>query len=178
MPEGAEDALNSFDVVVCACLIAAMAMGFRAGLLRSAVTILGYLVAMPIAAWISGLVAPHLAGSATSTTQNSLIFFAVFVVAGMVLGSLLRMAVNDMIGSGIGIGDRLSGALLGAVRVGLVAVTLVLIFDQLVPADRQPFYLAGSQLRPLLSLAGQKGIGALPRDVTATIDAWKRDHRI
>ncbi|SFL82935.1 membrane protein required for colicin V production [Bradyrhizobium sp. NFR13] len=170
--------MNSFDVVVYVGLIVAMVIGFRAGLLRSAVTILGYLLAMPIAVWITGLIAPQLSGAAAPTTQNSLLFFAIFLVSGIVLGSLLRMAINDMIGHEIGIGDRLAGALLGATRVGLIAVTLVLIFDQLVPADRQPAYMTGSHLRPLLSLAGQKGVKSLPPDVTATIEQWKRAHRL
>jgi membrane protein required for colicin V production len=64
------------------------------------------------------------------------------------------------------------------VRVGLVAITLVLIFDQLVPADRQPAFLTGSHLRPLLSIAAQKGFRSLPPDVTAHIDRLKRDRRI
>ena len=170
--------MNSFDVVVYVGLIVAMVIGFHAGLLRSAVTILGYLLAMPIAVWITGLIAPQLSGAAAPTTQNSLLFFAIFLVSGIVLGSLLRMAINDMIGHEIGIGDRLAGALLGATRVGLIAVTLVLIFDQLVPADRQPAYMTGSHLRPLLSLAGQKGVKSLPPDVTATIEQWKRAHRL
>jgi membrane protein required for colicin V production len=171
--------MNSFDVVVIAGLVIAMVIGFRAGLLRSAVTILGYLVAMPIAAWVTGLIVPQMASNATvSDTQNSLVFFGAFLLSGIVLGSVLRMAVNDIIGHEIGLGDRLGGALLGAVRVGLIAVTLVLIFDQLVPASMQPAYMTGSQLRPLLSLAGQKGVKSLPPDVTSYIDRWKRDHRI
>ena len=68
--------------------------------------------------------------------------------------------------------------MLGAVRVGLVAVTLVIIFDQLVPADRQPPYLAGSWLRPLLSVAGQTGFRSLPPEVAATIDRLKKDRQI
>jgi membrane protein required for colicin V production len=64
------------------------------------------------------------------------------------------------------------------VRVGLVAITLVLIFDSLVPSDRQPAYLAGSQLRPLLSAAGQKGFKSLPPEVAATIDRLKKERRI
>src|SRR5258708_31824625 len=83
-------------------------------------------------------------------TQNSLLFFGIFLIAGMVLGKLMRVALDETIGSEAGIGDRLAGAALGAVRVGLVAITLVLIFDQLVPSDRQPAFLTGSQLRPLL----------------------------
>jgi membrane protein required for colicin V production len=156
-----------------------MVIGFRAGLLRSGVTILGYLIAMPIAVWITGLIVPQMSGNAmVSDAQNSLVFFAIFLVSGIVLGSVLRMAVNDMIGHEIGLGDRLGGALLGAVRVGLIAVTLVLIFDQLVPANMQPAYMTGSHLRPLLSQAGQMGFKSLPPDVTVAIDQWKRTHRL
>ena len=107
-----------------------------------------------------------------------MLFFGVFLAIGMVFGWLARMALDDLIGSETGFGDRLAGALLGAVRVGLVAVTLVLIFDQLVPADRQPAYLVGSQLRPWLSMAGQKGFRSLPPDITAYIDRLKHDRHI
>ena len=41
--------MNSFDAVVYLALLIAVVTGFSAGLLRSAVTILAYLVAMPIA---------------------------------------------------------------------------------------------------------------------------------
>lgn len=165
--------MNSFDIVVYLALIIAVALGFRSGLLRSAITILGYLVAAPIAIWITGLVLPQ-APAGTSPVQNSLTFFAIFLIAGMVLGSLLRLAVNDLIGAHIGIGDRLGGALLGAIRVGLIAITLVLIFDQLVPANAQPSYLTGSHLRPLLSRLGQTGIRSLPPDVSARFEQLKR----
>lgn len=163
--------MNSFDAVVYIGLVVAMVTGFNAGLLRSAVTILAYLIAMPIAVWAMSLVSPDVA-------QNSLLFFGALLTAGMVLGKLMRMALDEIIGPGAGIGDRLAGAALGAVRVGLVAVTLVLILDQLVPPDRQPAYLAGSQLRPLLSAAGQRGFRSLPPDVTATIDRLKKERRI
>lgn len=165
--------MNSFDIIVTLALVIAIALGFRSGLLRSAVTILGYLVAAPIAIWITGLILPQTPAGA-SQVQNSLIFFAIFLIAGIVLGSLLRLVVNDLIGAHIGIGDRLGGALLGAIRVGMIAVTLVLIFDQLVPANMQPSYLTGSHLRPLLSRIGQTGIRALPPDVVATFEQLKR----
>ena len=111
-------------------------------------------------------------------SQNSLLFFGIFLIVGMGLGKLARMALDDAIGSQPGIGDRLGGAALGAVRVGLVAITFVLIFDQLVPAQRQPAFLNGSQLRPLFSAAGQMGFKSLPPDVTATIDRLKQERQI
>ena len=171
--------MNSFDAVVYLGLVVAIVTGFNAGLLRSAVTILAYLIAMPIAVWIMSLVSPQIDGKLASPwTQNSLLFFGVFLIAGIVLGKLMRMALDDTIGSEAGIGDRLAGAALGAVRVGLVAITLVLIFDSLVPSDRQPAFLTGSQLRPLLSEAGQKGFKSLPPDVAAYVERIKKDRRI
>jgi membrane protein required for colicin V production len=171
--------MNSFDAVVCVGLVIAVVTGFNAGLLRSAVTILAYLIAMPIAVWVMSLVSSEVDGKLGSPwAQNSLLFFGIFLVAGIALGQLMRMALDETIGTEAGLGDRLGGAVLGAARVGLVAITLVLIFDSLVPSDRQPAYLAGSQLRPLLSAAGQKGFRSLPPEVTATIDRLKKERRI
>jgi membrane protein required for colicin V production len=171
--------MNSFDAAVYVVLAAAVVAGFRAGLLRSAVTILGYLVAMPLAVWVTSLIVPQTAGNPiVPLTQNFMIFFAVFVVSGVVLGTLLRMAVNDIAGSEIGIGDRLGGAALGAIRVFLIAVTMVLIFDLLIPATLQPAFLAGSRLRPMLSAAGARGFRSLPPEATAMIEQFRRDHRI
>jgi membrane protein required for colicin V production len=171
--------MNSFDAVVYVGLVVAVITGFNAGLLRSAVTILAYLIAMPIAVWAVSLVSPQIEGKLGSPfTQNSLLLFGIFLAVGIVLGKLMRMALDETIGPQAGIGDRLAGAVLGAVRVGLVATTLVLIFDSLVPSDRQPAYLAGSQLRPYLSVAGQKGFKSLPPDAVAYIDRLKKDRRI
>lgn len=168
--------MNSFDAVVCLALVIAMIMGFNAGLLRSAVTILAYVIALPIAVWATSLVSHDVGGLAL--VQNPLPFFGTFLVAGIVLGKLMRIVVDETIGSEAGIADRLAGAMLGAVRVGLIAISVVVVFDQLIPADRQPSYLAGSWLRPFLSAAGQRGIKSLPPDVAAYIDRLKQERRI
>ncbi len=171
--------MNSFDAVVYLGLAVAVVTGFNAGLLRSAITIFGYLIAMPIAAWVMSLISLRIEGNAGSAVmQNAPLFFGVFLATGMLLAKLLRMALDDFIGSEAGLGDRLGGAVLGAVRVGLVAITVVLVFDRLVPSDRQPAYLAGSQLRPLLSAAGQTGFKSLPPDVATYIDRLNSERRI
>src|ERR1700730_10871779 len=171
--------MNSFDAVVYLGLVVAVVTGFNAGLLRSAVTILAYLIAMPIAVWAMSFVSPGIDGKFSSPlTQNTLLFFGIFLAVGIVLGKLMRMALDETVGPQAGIGDRLAGAALGAVRVGLVAVAVVLVFDQLVPSDPQPTSLTGSQLRPLLSVAGQRGFKSLPPDIVAYIDRLKRDRRI
>ena len=159
-------------------LVVAVIIGFNAGLLRSAITILAYLFAMPLAFWLMSLLSPDRRRDRRAAGAKFTLVLRRILVAGVLLGKLSRMAIDETIGSEGGIGDRLAGAALGAARVGLVAITLVLIFDRFVPADRQPAYLTGSQFRPLLSIAGQKGFKSLPPDVTAYIDRLKRDQRI
>jgi membrane protein required for colicin V production len=171
--------MNSFDIAVYLGLIIAVVTGFRTGLLRSALTILAYLVAMPLALWAMSVISPRLgAGPASPLPQGWVLFFGIFLIAGMVLGKLARMALDDAVGNDAGIADRLGGAALGAVRVGMVATSLVLVFDQLLPANRQPAFLNGSQLRPLFSAAGQMGFRSLPPDVAATIDRLKKERHI
>ena len=86
--------------------------------------------------------------------------------------------VDEITGTDIGLPDRLAGALLGAVRLFLVAITMVLIVDQLMPVNRQPAFLSQSSLRPTLSWAAAQGIKSLPPDVTAYIDRLKRRYRL
>jgi len=171
--------MNSFDIVVLLALAVAVVTGFSTGLLRSAVTILAYLFAMPIAIWAVSAIAAQLGGKFDQPfAQNWGFFLGVFLAAGMGLGKLARMALDETIGSEAGIGDRLAGATLGALRVGLIATSMVLVFDQLIPAGREPPFLRGSQLRPLFSAAGQKGFRSLPPEIAATLDRLKHERRI
>jgi membrane protein required for colicin V production len=171
--------MNSFDAAVYVVVIVAVVSGFKAGLLRSIATILGYLAAMPVAMAATPYASRMLTAKfSTPAAQNPLLFFGLFLVAGIVFGALLRTAINETVGSGISLPDRLAGSVLGGVRIVLVAVTTVLIFDRIIPSDRQPAFLTGSQLRPILLLAGQKGLKSLPSDVTAYIDRLKSAQRI
>jgi membrane protein required for colicin V production len=146
--------MNSFDAAVYVVLIVAVVSGFNAGLLRSVATMIGYLAAMPVALATTPFIARAVADKFNApVVQSSILFFAVFLVAGIVFGALLRTALG---GTKIGWPDRLAGSLLGAVRIGLVAITMVLIFDRIIPSDRQPAFLRDSQLRPILLVAGRR----------------------
>jgi membrane protein required for colicin V production len=171
--------MNSFDIAVYAGLVIAAVSGFHTGLLRSAITILAYLIAAPMAVWAMSAIGPQISGAGASPlSQNWGLFLGAYLAIGIGIAKLMRITLDETIGSEAGIGDRLAGAALGAVRVGLVATTLVLIFDQLVPGDRQPAFLKGSRLQPLFSAVGQKGFQSLPPEVAATIDRLKKEQRI
>jgi membrane protein required for colicin V production len=167
---------NPFDLAVYICLALATVMGMSAGLLRSLATIFGYLVAAPLAVAAAPFVTPTLIDQfKLPPSQNWIALAGIFLVLGFVLSALLRHAISEIVGENIGIADRLAGGLLGAVRIGLLAVLMVVIFDHIIPADREPAFLMGSQLRPMLSQAGQAGLKSLPPDVADYIDRLKRE---
>lgn len=171
--------MNIFDAAVIGATLIAVVMGYWAGLLRSLATIFGYLLAAPVAIVAAPKLAPLFATpSAASDGTAMLLYAGVFLVVGMVAATLLRSAVGLMAGEDVSVPDRICGAALGGVRIVLLAVVMVLIFERIIPAKREPAWLAQSQLRPLLSAAGEQGVRKLPPDVVAQIDRMKRERGI
>jgi membrane protein required for colicin V production len=162
--------MNKFDLAVYAGLVIAMLAGFRTGLLRSALTIVAYIFAMPIAVWVMSYVPPLDEQYRSPLPHNVGFLLGVFLIVGMVFGKFARMMVDEAVGDEIGLVDRLSGAALGALRVGLVVTSVVLVFDRLIPLGQQPAFLEGSQLRPIFSSLGQRGFRSLPHEAVAAID--------
>ncbi len=171
--------MNSFDAAVYACLAIAIVIGFQSGLLRSLAAILGYITAMPVAIMIAAYLTAGQAGPLNlPPVQSWAIIFLIFLAIGFALSNLFRLSINEMVGPDIGIADRAAGATLGAVRVMLLAVLMVLIFDRMIPPNVQPGFLAGSRLRPLLSVAGQHGVKTLPPELAIYIDRLKQQRGI
>ena len=171
--------MNPFDIVIIVVAIIAIVTGFNSGLLRSLATIFGYLCAAPVAVMATPPLAQLLGTQFhVPPAQLWVEFFAVFLVAGLMLSALCRAAVSELVGSEIGVVDRMAGAMLGAVRIVLLAVLMVLIFDRIIPAGREPAFLKGSKLQPILLEAGRQGLKTLPPDVEDYIDRLKREHGI
>jgi membrane protein required for colicin V production len=170
--------MNTFDAAVVAVVIIFAILGFRAGLLRSLADILGFVIAAPLALAL----APHFSAATGPATaagsrlgQSSLVFFGLLLIGGLLLAQLIRRMIAGLAGDDIHLFDRFAGLLLGAVRALLVAVTIVLIFDRIIPSGRDPEFLKGSKTRPWLSLAAQRGLRALPPETTDYIDRLKRE---
>jgi membrane protein required for colicin V production len=169
--------MNAFDAAVISVVIVLALLGFRAGLLRSLADILGFVIAAPLAVALTPYFssAAPVAGAGSPWGQNSLVFFGLLLVGGIVFAQLLRHAIADFAGTDVHLLDRSAGFVLGAVRALLVAVTIVLIFDRIIPSGRDPEFLKGSMLRPVLSLAAQRGLRSLPPEVSGYIDLLKRE---
>ena len=112
------------------------------------------------------------------TLQSWIVIVAIFVAAGAALSALLRLALNEMVGPNISVPDRVAGAALGALRIALLAIMLVVIFDRAIPPGQEPAFLKGSQWRPVLSSVAQRGLQHLPPEIEAYIDHLKRYRRL
>ena len=104
--------MNSFDLAVYAALTIAIGFGFRTVLLGSAMTILAYLLAAPIAVALMPMIAPQLAANPNAPlVQNWIWFFGIFLVVGMLLGYIGRFVLDDTIrDAGIGESTRVGTA--------------------------------------------------------------------
>ena len=175
--------MNAFDVIVIAAAVVAIVIGFNAGLLRSLATILAYLIAAPIAVAITPRLTTLIPGGSMSFNQTSpnqtwLVLCVAFIAVGLIMSAVLRAAVGEFVGPDISLFDRMAGATLGAVRISLIAVLIVVIFDRLIPNDRQPQFLADSRLRPYLSAAGKAGLQSLPPEIDEYVDQLRRQRGI
>ena len=167
--------INLFDAAIYLALFVAVVMGFMTGMLRSLATIFGYLAAAPIAVMLTPLAHDAITKLLhLPPTQPWVEFAAIFLAAGLVLGAMCRAAVSEMVGEQVSIPDRVAGALLGAVRVGLLAIVLVLVFDRIIPPGRDRLSSgARNGGRCCRGWAG-KACSSLPPDVEAYIDRMKR----
>ena len=171
--------MNVFDGVVLAVVLLLALLGFRAGLLRSLGDILGFVIAAPVAVALTPYFAPAAAKAASSPLgQSSLVFFGLLLVGGILFAQMMRFAIGGFAGDDIHLLDRFGGFLLGAVRALLVALTIVLVFDRIIPAGRDPDFLKGSKVRPVLSRVAQSGLKSLPPEITDYIDRLKRERGI
>ena len=171
--------MNAFDAAVYSLTILAVIMGFTSGLLHSLATILAYVAAAAIAVaatpWLTPIIATQVK---LPEGPNWIVPVGIFIISGLLLGAVLRFAISELAGANIGIGDRMAGAFFGGARMLFLLLLLVLIFDRIIPADRQPEFLTTSKLRPILSMAAQQGLRSLPPEIADAIDRLKKQRGI
>jgi len=169
--------MNLFDAAVLVTALLAVVMGFNAGLLRSLATILAYAIAAPAALAVTPLLNTVFADRFEPTPANlALLFVGVFLGFGLLFGMVARRAVGGVAGTHVMFADRLLGALLGLVRIGPLAVLMVMIFAAIIPPGREPAWLLESKSRPYFAAAGESGLRSLPPELSNYIERLKRQH--
>lgn len=93
----------------------------------------------------------------------------VFLIALIVI-SFITMRIADMIiDSRIGALDRTLGFIFGAARGILIIVVAVQFFNEWVPPEKHPAWIANAKSKPFLDDLGEKLKSALPEDIAALL---------
>jgi len=111
------------------------------GLLRSLATTIGYICGAGIAVAATPKALSLLANyPKIPTLQTWIVVVAIFIVTGALISALLRLTASGIAGRNITVPDRIGGAALGAFRVAMLAIMLVLVFDRMIPPEREPLF--------------------------------------
>lgn len=127
--------MNIADYVVIAVVVLSAIVGAVRGLVREAVALCAWLVALFVAWHFSDLIAPHLGGLLAASEVRPwaarVIIVALILLIGAGIGALLGHYVRVSIFSGM---DRLLGFIFGAAR-GVVLIAVFVMLGQLLKLD-------------------------------------------
>ncbi len=161
--------LNPLDWALLLLVSASAFLAFLRGLIRSVISLAGVVAGILLAAWYGATLARWLTQWIHPATVASVIAFLGIVAASYLtaalLGRVLRSACQAV---GLGIFDRLGGALFGATRA------VLLIAAVMVPAA--PFlpllpFARDSVLLPYLRTAAHGISFVMPRDIGERLSA-------
>jgi membrane protein required for colicin V production len=146
--------MTLFDYTVLTIVGASVVLSVMRGFTRELLALLAWIAAFIVATSASGTVAGWLANSISDESLRALTaFVAVFVgtlllvsIAGLMLSQAVRRA-------GLGVEDRLLGAVFGLAR-GLLIVMVAVLLAGLTPLPRQPAWVNAMLSPPLEALAG------------------------
>jgi membrane protein required for colicin V production len=132
--------MNLTDYLVILAVIASAAVGAWRGLLREAVALAAWVIALFLAWHFSDLIAPHLGGlmsdSGVRPWAARVIIVLLVLLLGAGVGAVLRNFVRLSIFSGM---DRLLGFAFGLLR-GLVLLGVFVILGQLLRLQEEQWW--------------------------------------
>ena len=132
--------MSTTDYVIIAAVLISALVGAARGLLREAIALATWIVALIIAWHFSDLIEPHLGGllsaPAVKPWAARLIILLVVVLIGALAGTLASRFVRLSIFGGM---DRLGGFAFGALR-GLVLLGIFVALGQLLRLDQDRWW--------------------------------------
>lgn len=143
--------MNPLDWLLVALLAYSVVKAFLQGFFREVFALAGLVVGLLIASWGYQSAALHLSGLITSPPIAQFVAFLTILAVTMVIfslaGKLLRRTASAI---GLGMLDRLGGAVFGFVRGCLMGVALLMAFTAFLPtvpwireSKMAPYFLQG-----------------------------------
>lgn len=155
--------LNPLDWILLALLLYSAIRAAINGFFREAFTLAGLIIGFPLACWYYRAGAHSLAGLITSPAFAQfaafLLILAAVTVTASLLGRLFRRGARTV---GLGIADRIGGALFGLLRGALVATAFLLALIAFLPSAP---WVQGSRIAPYLLQGAHAVSFTMPEDL-------------
>jgi membrane protein required for colicin V production len=159
--------LNPLDWTLVVLLLYSTVRAAMNGFFREAFTLAGFVIGFPLACWFYHDLARHLAGLITTPAFAQLAAFALVLAAvtvtASVLGRIFRRGARTV---GLGVADRLGGALFGLARGAGIGIAFLLAITSFLPAAP---WIQTSQLAPYLLRGAHAVSFTMPPDLSARL---------
>lgn len=141
--------MTGFDYVVLAVTALSLLVGLWRGVVSEILALVAWIVAFFAASTFSGLVAGLLSGAIKDAAVAHVAAFVLVFIAVLMLMALVRVLLKQVLSlAGLGVVDRLLGAVFGLARAALVLVGLVLV-GGMTGAPREPWWREATFSPPL-----------------------------
>ena len=132
--------MSTTDYVIIAAVLISALVGAARGLLREAIALVTWIVALIIAWHFADLIEPHLGGLLSTPTVKAWAARLIIVLAVVLIGALAGALANKFVRLSIFGGmDRLGGFAFGALR-GLVLLGIFVVLGQLLRLDQDRWW--------------------------------------
>jgi membrane protein required for colicin V production len=157
--------VNALDLVFIVIVAFSVIAGFMAGFARVGVGLAATLLGVLCGFWLYGIpagwLAEYLGPGAAANLLGFFLVFAIFVIAGGVIGGILARVFKWI---GLSWLDRLLGAGAGLARGALLVVAVVTVITAFAPSP-PPRFMAQSRVMPYAAHAASVLAATAPRSL-------------
>lgn len=157
------------DLALLLIVVVSALLSMVRGFTREVLAIGSWGAAAIAAYYLHPLLLPYVTPYIAKETLARIVAIAGVFFATLILVSILTVKLSEAIlDSRVGALDRTLGFLFGAARGFLLGVVAFLFFSWLVPANKQPEWVADAKSKPLLQATGDELVAMLPEDPEST----------
>lgn len=118
--------MSGLDIVITIIVLIGLWRGFQVGLIRTAVGLAGWFIALIAATRLAGAVAPQLSGLVQSPVLQTALAFLVVVIVILAIMHLVAFVFSSALRTlRLGIVDKMAGGVLGAAKNVLIILVIM-----------------------------------------------------
>lgn len=118
--------MSGIDIVIAVVVLIGLWRGFKVGLIKTAVGLVGWLIALIAATRLASSIAPQMSGLVENPVlQTALAFLVVVIVILAIMHLLAYVFASALKGLRLGLVDKVGGGVLGAAKNILMVLVIL-----------------------------------------------------